>query len=107
MNVGKIMNFGGKIKPVNCGPENEYAALYQAYYDMKGAAIDETGFFEEVSDDLKYRLGFADNESTTQIDKSNDLYLALQTNVQNMLKFKATDEYQKWIAGKNELEVTF
>ena len=26
-NVGKILNFGGNIVPVNCGASNEYATL--------------------------------------------------------------------------------
>ena len=28
LHVNKIMNFGGDMEAVNCGPENEYGALW-------------------------------------------------------------------------------
>ena len=34
LHVGEILNFGGKLVPVNCGAGNEYAALDQAVQDM-------------------------------------------------------------------------
>ena len=37
-NVGTILNFGGSIKPVNCGASNEYATLVQAKGDMETLA---------------------------------------------------------------------
>ena len=32
--VEKLLNFGANIKAINCGAENEYAALHQAKADM-------------------------------------------------------------------------
>ena len=34
MQVGRIINFGGKIKAVDCGASKEYATLNQAIDDM-------------------------------------------------------------------------
>ena len=77
MNVGKIMNFGGKIKPVNCGPENEYGALYSAYYDMLMAAKKEGGFMKKMT---KINGRFF----PYKVNKNNDLYLALRKNQENL-----------------------
>ena len=34
MHVEQLLNFGGKLVPVNCGAGNEYVALGQAWNDM-------------------------------------------------------------------------
>ena len=98
MQVNKIMNFGGKIIPVNCGAENEFAALRQAYTSMYYEANNLDSIYHKVSTGL-----FSD----FKIDKTNNLYTALKENEKNLQKFQKTDEFKKWIAGKDVPEVLF
>ena len=32
--IQQILNFGGKLKAINCGAGNEFTALYKAMHDM-------------------------------------------------------------------------
>ena len=101
------MNFGGNIVPVNCGPENEYAALWQAYYDMYWAAANEEGFFHQAYRDAVATVTQHTFNPDLKIDKTGDLYLALQTNFENLHKFTTTDEFKEWTAGKDMNELHF
>ena len=48
-----------------------------------------------------------DTVSKPDIDKSNDLYTAYKENLANLQKFKETNEYKNWIAGKDAHELMF
>ena len=45
--------------------------------------------------------------SAPKIEKSNDLYLALKKNRENLLKFQKTDEYKKWTSGEDVDDLKF
>ena len=93
MQVGKILNFGGNLVPVNCGTANQYVALWQAYLDMWGMA--------------NYSRSWMETIANSKMDETDDYYRAMQENVNNFAKFMQTDEYKAWISGKDVKELQF
>ena len=79
--IENIYNFGGAIKAVNCGVQNEWLALEQANASMKS----------------KY-------DSSHGREKS-DFYLALKTNWDSMKRFHHTSIYKEFIRHKDWPEV--
>ena len=77
-NVGRILNFGGSIKAVDCGASNEFATLWQAVGDMNTLAV-----------------------STSDPVKKSDYESAYLTNIKNTNKLMNSPVYQSWIYGKS------
>ena len=57
MNIQHFYNFGGNIKMVNCGVENEFAALDEAVFDMK-QLMNQQNYFSQAHKDMEDAFKF-------------------------------------------------
>ena len=86
MHIEQILNFGGKMKAVNCGAANQWVAINKPYDSMYK---------------LRKKYSYGHEQMRMDIEK------AMDQDKEKILAFHKTDIYKAWVDGKVPWEQWF